>query len=177
MHLIMPSVFAGMIEQVFETGFYDLVKTTTSTSADLQRQLLLRLDPHLLRVCSDYTCFVCLRRKPQFRVPCGHCLCENCMHVFGRPNADDPWTFEVDSCFFCGVATSGMDVKVLPKTAGVRVITFDGGGVRGLATLQYLKLLQQRVVSQCQFKSILTWHTVQAQVGQFLEAFITSQAK
>ena len=33
----------------------------------------------------------------------------------------------------------------LPENAGVRVLTVDGGGVRGLGTLQYLKALQERI--------------------------------
>jgi len=36
-------------------------------------------------------------------------------------------------------------VKTLPPTAGVRVWTFDGGGVRGLATLQYIQELQDKI--------------------------------
>jgi hypothetical protein len=36
-------------------------------------------------------------------------------------------------------------VKTLPPTAGVRVWTFDGGGVRGLASLQYIQKLQDRI--------------------------------
>ena len=36
-------------------------------------------------------------------------------------------------------------MKYLPENAGVRVLTVDGGGVRGLGTLQYLKSLQERI--------------------------------
>ena len=36
-------------------------------------------------------------------------------------------------------------MKTVPPTAGIRVLTFDGGGVRGLATLQYMQLLQDEV--------------------------------
>lgn len=36
-------------------------------------------------------------------------------------------------------------MKTLPPTAGVRVLTFDGGGVRGLVTLIYLLLLQDQI--------------------------------
>jgi patatin-like phospholipase/acyl hydrolase len=36
-------------------------------------------------------------------------------------------------------------VKAVPQTAGIRVLTLDGGGVRGLAPLQYLQVLQDRI--------------------------------
>ncbi len=38
-----------------------------------------------------------------------------------------------------------MVIKDLPPTAGLRLLTFDGGGVRGLATLQYLQCLQEEI--------------------------------
>lgn len=98
-----------------------------------------------LSIRSDDTCFTCLRRRQQYNLPCGHCICENCVRVFGRRSHEDPWLFDVDSCFFCGITTSGVVVKILPPTAGIRVLTLDGGGVRGLTTLEFLRHLQDKL--------------------------------
>ena len=148
-----------MVENTFSELFDDLNRHTTNTAVDLHRQLLLKFSSDRLSYRSDDTCLVCIRRRPQYRLPCGHCICENCVRAFGRKSEHDPWLFEVDSCFFCGLTTSvevdsrffcglttsGVVVKTLPQTAGIRVLTLDGGGVRGIAHLEYLQALQDTV--------------------------------
>lgn len=143
-NLLLPSGFIKLIEDDLSARFETLDSSTTATSVDLHRQLLLRCEPGRLTIRSEEVCLVCLRRTPQYNLACGHCICENCVRVFGR-SEHDRWTFEVDSCFWCGLSTSRVVVKTLPPTAGVRVLTFDGGGVRGLVTLIYLQLLQDQI--------------------------------
>ncbi|KAH7303139.1 acyl transferase/acyl hydrolase/lysophospholipase [Stachybotrys elegans] len=74
---------------------------------------------------SDATCFCCLRRRPQFGLPCKHAVCENCVKVFGRVDENDPW--------------------VKPDTAGIRVLSIDGGGTRGRVPLEFIHILQERI--------------------------------
>jgi hypothetical protein len=142
---LLPTGFVKKVEDALTRLFEEMNQRATSTAADIHRLLLCRSDLGWLSLRSDDTCLVCLRRRPQYGLPCGHCICDNCIRVFGRKNQHDPWLFEVDSCFFCGVSASEVDVKILPPTAGVRVLTFDGGGVRGLVTLQYMQILQERI--------------------------------
>jgi hypothetical protein len=143
--LLLPSGFIILIEDAFSARFETLDSSTAATSVALHRQLLLQCKPDSLGLSSQEVCLVCLRRRPQYDLACGHCICENCVRVFGRRSEHDPWTFEVDSCFWCGRPTSGVVVKTLPPTAGIRVLTFDGGGVRGLVTLISLQSLQDRI--------------------------------
>jgi hypothetical protein len=147
--LVLPSGFVKLIEDAFLERFQKLESRAVTTSADLHHQLLLRFKSDWLTCRSDEDwdedCLICLRRTPQYTLPCGCCICENCVRVLGRRSQYDPWLFEVDSCFWCGLTTNGVVVKTLPPTAGVRVLTFDGGGVRGVATLQYMQLLQDEV--------------------------------
>ena len=145
-HLLLPSGFVKLIEDNFSTLFEKLDSSMIATSADLHRQLLFRFKwDCLARRSDDEGCLVCLRRTPQYNLPCGHCICENCVRVFGNKSKHDPWLFEVNSCLWCGLTTNGVVVKTWPPTAGVRVLTFDGGGVRGLTTLQYMQKLQDRI--------------------------------
>jgi hypothetical protein len=146
--LVLPSGFARKVEDEFSRLAHELSSRSTHTAAGLHRRLLARLHGGWAKVRSDDTCLVCLRRRPQHRLPCGHCLCDNCPRIFGQRSRHDPWLFTVRSCFLCGLATPGVEVRYLPENAGVRVLTLDGGGVRGLATLQYgqyLKALEERI--------------------------------
>jgi hypothetical protein len=125
--------------------FENLNRSARNTSLDLHRQTLLRFSMDSLSIRSDDTCFPCLQRRPQYNLPCGHCVCENCVRSFGMRNQYNPWLFEVDSCFFCSLTTCGVTVKTRPPTAGIRVLTLDGGGVRGLTTLEFLRHLQYKI--------------------------------
>ncbi|KIV94149.1 hypothetical protein PV10_05287 [Exophiala mesophila] len=98
------------------------------------------------RVRSDDTCLVCLRRTPENNnLPCGHAVCENCPRVFGHPDQNDRWAFDIRRCFLCDMALRDVTVKVKPDTAGVNVLTIDGGGVKGIVPLLFLQILQDRM--------------------------------
>ncbi|CCD42661.1 similar to patatin-like phospholipase [Botrytis cinerea T4] len=143
--LLLPSGFLKMIEKLLQSFFAKLQRSAINIAVDSHRQVLLRTVSNCLSIRLDNTCVICIRRTPQYGLPCGHVICENCVRVFGRLSPIDPWLFEVDSCFFCGLSTSGVVVRTLPPTAGIRVLTFDGGGIRGVASLQYLQVLQERI--------------------------------
>lgn len=141
----LPSMFVIKVESEFSKLVHELSSHSMNTAATLHRQLLSRYHTDWVRLRSDNTCLVCLRRRPLYRLPCGHCICDNCPRVFGERSKYDPWLFGVRNCFLCGTTTSGVEVKDLPDNAGVRVVTVDGGGVRGVGTLQYLKDLEERI--------------------------------
>jgi hypothetical protein len=133
------------VENEFSKLAHELSSHSMNTAAGLHRRLLSKYHTNWSRLRSDDTCLVCLRRRPQYGLPCGHCICDNCPRVFGERSKHDPWLFTVRNCFLCGLTTLGVEVKYLPENAGVRVLTLDGGGVRGIATLEYLKALQERI--------------------------------
>ena len=134
-----------MVEDAFQTLFDQLDLSLSITSVDLHRQLLFNSSESWHSFRLDGTCLVCLRRTPQYGLPCGHSISHNCIQKFGKQSNIDPWLIEVESCFVCGLDTSGVVVKTTPRTAGIRVLTLDGGGVRGLEHLQYLQYLQDRI--------------------------------
>jgi len=88
-YLVIPSGFVRLIEDNFMQLFEDLNRSTRNASADLHRQVLLKISMDSLSIRSDDTCFTCLRRRPQYHLPCGHIICENCVRVFGRKNHED----------------------------------------------------------------------------------------
>ena len=93
---------------------------------------------------SNDTCLVCLRRRPEYSLPCNHTLCLNCVKDFGNQCLQNPDRFAVRNCFLCG---SVCDLVVLdrPPTAGVGLLCLDGGGVRGVVQTEILRVLEERI--------------------------------
>jgi predicted acylesterase/phospholipase RssA len=77
-------------------------------------------------------------------LPCGHVLCTACVKLYGSDHGDN----ELD-LYHCPLESSAMfskwSVRLKPKNAGVRVLTLDGGGVRGIVELQVLQALQAAI--------------------------------
>lgn len=112
------------------------------TAISIHRQALQKYRSTWAQIYSSSTCLSCLRRRPQYRLPCGHYLCQNCVILFGEEL--ERHSFTLNRCHMCGshMATT---IRVHPPTAGATVLCFDGGGVRGLIPLQFLEILQRRI--------------------------------
>lgn len=66
--------------------------------------------------------------------------------IFGKSSAVDPSIFKVFRCFLCEtVMQQEVIVKVQPPTAGVGILSIDGGGTRGVVPLKLMKRIQDRV--------------------------------
>ncbi|TIC97766.1 Phospholipase A I [Colletotrichum higginsianum] len=140
--LVLPSQFSKIIEAQMVRMFRQL--TMGQSAASLHRQLVAAFAEDWGRLRSDSTCFLCLRRRPQFFPECGHGQCMNCVKVFGVTSAADPWLINVDECLLCG-RNVGMKIRVKPDTASVRVLCIDGGGTRGKYPLKLLKQLEDDI--------------------------------
>lgn len=73
---------------------------------------------------------------------CGHALCDICIRTFGEPSEQYRHSFVVRCCPLCGELHSERHLPLLPPTAGVRVLSIDGGGVRGIIPLAFLQHLE-----------------------------------
>lgn len=90
------------------------------------------------------TCLICLRRGPEHVLSCDHAVCEVCVIYFGLRVHPGWGQWRMPACVLCGTTASLM-VNVKPTTAGARILSIDGGGVRGVIPLEYLKLLQDHL--------------------------------
>jgi hypothetical protein len=86
---------------------------------------------------------MCLLRRPEYGLPCGHAFCEVDIRRFGRETCDN--TFAVDSCFLCRSRMTAVKFRLKPRTKGVSILGIDGGGVRGIIPLQLLRLLELKL--------------------------------
>ncbi|KAH9204856.1 patatin-like phospholipase-like protein [Leptodontidium sp. 2 PMI_412] len=141
-------LFSGFTNGI-ESQLRELFKQLTHggiPSADIHRSTLRRFAGRWRSINSSSTCYVCLRRRPQHGLECGHINCENCVVVFGDDCKDDPLDFKIHNCFLCEAEMSEeVVVKVHPPTAGVGVLCVDGGGTRGVLPLKFMKRIEDRI--------------------------------
>jgi hypothetical protein len=143
-NLVLPSGFVKIVLEELEKCFDDLIRGTGTPSMMVHRNNLQRFKNRWKRLRSDDLCFVCLRRLLETNLPCGHGVCENCVRIFGTPDKNDRWAFCIRRCFLCDMALRDVTVKIKPDTAGVNVLTIDGGGIKGVVPLPFLQILQDR---------------------------------
>ncbi|KAK4100337.1 hypothetical protein N658DRAFT_536108 [Parathielavia hyrcaniae] len=92
------------------------------------------------------TCFSCLDGIPDHVLACGHSYCACCVQELGTPDTsrESAWLFH--ECSLCGIAGRGpgaYHIQLKPRCAGVRVLSLDGGGVRGVVELAILEALEK----------------------------------
>ncbi|PWW77233.1 FabD/lysophospholipase-like protein, partial [Tuber magnatum] len=100
---------------------------------------------HLDKPISSRVCFGCLARFPDRRLPCLHSFCEICFEVFGKRCNNQLYTFHILECTICFARFDGIKVHIQTPTAGARMLTVDGGGIRGVVTLISLIRLQAAI--------------------------------
>lgn len=95
-------------------------------------------------------CFGCLQVSLDIILPCRHALCELCYRNNGSPLGSQSQlsycgTISCTECLFCGVRWNSFEVILPPPTAGARVLSLDGGGIRGICQLIVLQELQKTI--------------------------------
>ncbi|KAL6150048.1 hypothetical protein ACJBU6_11562 [Exserohilum turcicum] len=89
-------------------------------------------------------CLACMQAEPEHKLICGHLICEKCFTCIGSCTETDPYLYKLDDCPFCS-QTCKASVRVKPATAGLRVLSIDGGGIRATAPFQFLSALEKAV--------------------------------
>ena len=115
------------------------------SSADWHRQQLKTFASTDAPLFSNEICLCCIRQRPQYRFKCGHSLCQTCVKVFHSTDPSDRWLIRVTSCLFCGTASPSVSIRMVPDTARARVLSIDGGGVRGSAPIKTLQAIQDKI--------------------------------
>jgi hypothetical protein len=103
------------------------------------------LKGHWRTVYSAETCLPCLaRRQPEHRLSCGHRLCRACVRR-GERSPVDPNTFTISTCPLCQRETGQSLIGLVPEWSRLRVLSIDGGGVRGIIPLTALAALERQL--------------------------------
>ncbi|KAH7084592.1 hypothetical protein FB567DRAFT_445911, partial [Paraphoma chrysanthemicola] len=94
---------------------------------------------------SHATCLCCLMRPPEHVLRCGHVLCTECVKAFGTVKN---CTIEMTECPLHTEDShwgSSWRIRMKPDFAGVRILSLDGGGIRGIAELEVLNQIQKKL--------------------------------
>jgi hypothetical protein len=102
--------------------------------------------PMWKHIKSNKTCLSCLQAVPDHVLSCGHSYCPRCVQELGdvSQSSECAWTMK---CRLCWEARGNNlhIVQLRPRCAGVRILTLDGGGIRGIVELVVLNALQKSV--------------------------------
>jgi hypothetical protein len=97
-------------------------------------------------------CYACLFGRPEYTLPCGHVVCFDCIREFDQSSISEtyPGVAIHKECVLCSSNdTSNRNwphtVEYQPDLSGIRVLTLDGGGVRGIIQLSILQRLEELV--------------------------------
>lgn len=134
--------FVSAVLQEFKDVFKTYVNNTLSAS-ELHCQTLRANHTHLADLKSHRTCFSCFLRMPEKVLTCGHALCDTCIRIFGARCRSERNTFKLTECILCGVNYKSCIFRFVPPTAGIRTLSIDGGGVRGVIPLVFLQHLDR----------------------------------
>lgn len=94
-------------------------------------------------------CYGCFFGRAEYRLPCDHVICEYCVQDFDDTPIHKRYPSWVvhDSCIICQATDHKWPYKIQikPDLAGVRVLSLDGGGVRGIVEITTLLRLQHLI--------------------------------
>ncbi|KIW76465.1 hypothetical protein Z517_11211 [Fonsecaea pedrosoi CBS 271.37] len=130
------------------TGHRSMTKPASGKIRRVRQAVMQKYNGQWTRMTSNITCLACLQAVPENVLHCGHGYCVQCVRELGRPSEsfESAWTFEV--CPLCS-ARMGDNyshlIRERPRCAGVRILTLDGGGIRGIIELAIIQEMEKRL--------------------------------
>ena len=122
------------------------------TSATIQAENIRKYSEYLKPLWCNVLCLFCLHRKPEHVLYCGHAICDVCTRLFGVPDLSRDFLYTVQQCSYC--LTGSTKILLKPPTSGVRILTIDGGGIRGVVPLEFLGILQRLLGPECMIQDM-----------------------
>lgn len=125
-------------------SMFSHMKHGGQTAVALRAQSLGRNRQYWQQLRSNVDCFICLQRKPEHVMDCGHGICDTCVSIrgFSQPARGKEYYYNIAICPQCG-ADITFEARIVPPTCGIRFVAFDGGGSRGIVSLGYMEELRQ----------------------------------
>ncbi|KAL9083483.1 MAG: hypothetical protein Q9165_008510 [Trypethelium subeluteriae] len=132
-----------LVAKYFRSRF-DQIRKGCGTSAELHAAYLESSEGNFMHLRSNNTCLYCLLRNPQYVLSCHHAICDTCVKIYGKAVVGAEYEYTISACLLCR-SWGSVTAQLKPPTAGVRILSIDGGGTRGVVPLEYLRLVQEDV--------------------------------
>ncbi|KAL2820557.1 hypothetical protein BDW59DRAFT_174473 [Aspergillus cavernicola] len=140
---------AALLRKLFDAT-RDAADRELEEAATIHRDLVLKQFFHHLggpaKFISHTVCYACLVEPPEHLLPCGHVLCTPCIKTFGMNRGKN--AYEMLSCPIHLDRTEGQcphfwPISIKPQGAGTRILSLDGGGIRGIVELTILQQIEK----------------------------------
>ncbi|KAK4178774.1 putative patatin-like phospholipase [Triangularia setosa] len=119
-----------------------------SSVLNLRRELTSETKPLFSHLFSTKTCLSCLLSSPDHVLSCGHAYCPRCIQELSTHSQWKECAFDIHACVLCDCqdpSHNNQTIQFKPRCAGVRILTLDGGGVRGIVELGLVKALEDEI--------------------------------
>ena len=135
--------FVGHLTTLCEEGHSGQQLPKLETASTYRRGVLAKFKQSWQALQSNKTCLACLQAFPDHILPCGHSFCDHCVREFGEASEyfEHAWTMSSRALCQASFHGNGSLLHLHPTCAGVRMLTLDGGGVRGIVELVLLERL------------------------------------
>lgn len=131
---------------------FDMMMANREPSSQIHQYNISQWKNYWKWILLDITCFWCLRQCREHTLPCGHGICDTCTQKYGEPFEGAECEFIISNCISCREPTC-LKIKIKPPTAGPRILSIDGGGMRGVAPLEGLSLIQDDLPPELPIRS------------------------
>ena len=131
--------YNDLIRDKLITFHSDMLRSSES-AIRVHRNTIGSLDMDWNKLKSNETCLYCLRRPPENHLSCEHAICDICVRRVGEETSLFDCQYQINACLLCH--TGQLLVGLKPLTAGLRILSVDGGGTRGVIAIEILNILQ-----------------------------------
>lgn len=128
------------------------MQTFNKSAICIHRAVISDLEIPWKKIFNNRTCMWCLRRKPENIFTCDHAICDTCVRIFGERLPNMEYHYQLEKCLLCLSGT--LKIMLKPPTAGIRILSIDGGGSRGVVPLEFLRILQNMIGHSCPIQDL-----------------------
>jgi hypothetical protein len=118
------------------------IRYSSQSAAKLRQRSLEQNKQYWSQLGYTTLCLACLQRNLEHRLEYGHAIYDVCVYIFGIPSKGVEYRYNLATYPLCQKGIR-FQVRLLPPTCRSRLVGFDGGGSRGIVSLEFIKKLRQ----------------------------------